>query len=332
LEYTTDHIDELIGKFLSGEATAEESAFVESWIKASDDNRRYFVQVETIYKKASSVADVQTFDADAAWNKMRSKLQSGNRRNVVMTPGQQIPWLRIAAGIIVVMGVGFFLYRSFWREQPRQLAVVARQEVRSDTLPDGSQVFLNKETKLDYAFDKKLKTHTVKLKGEAYFNVKHKDEKKFLVEADGIFIRDIGTAFNVTAYPDNATVEVVVEEGEVHFFTRDNPGIHLKAGGKGVYDKNKKTFTVEQPEANVTAYKTKLFSFSHARLEEVAAALNDVYDRRIVISENLKDCPLTVSFHNEEIGEIARIIAETLGLKVTENNQQILLEGEGCEN
>ena len=321
----------MIGKFLAGEATAEESASVRHWIEASDDNRRYFAQVETIFKSATSITEVQTFDADAAWNKVKSKLQPANNRTVVLNPWQ-IPWLRIAAGIIVVIGVGFFLYRSLLPDQPRKLAVATRQEVRSDTLPDGSQVFLNRETKLDYTFDNKQKTHTVKLNGEAYFNVRHNDEKKFLVDAGEIFIRDIGTAFNVTAYPDAGTVEVVVEEGEVHFFTRENPGIHLKAGGKGVYDKTTRTFTVEQPEANVTAYKTKFFSFSHARLEEVAAALNDVYDRTIVVGENLKDCPLTVSFNNEDIAEIAKIIAETLGLRITENEQEILLEGEGCEN
>ncbi len=39
--------------------------------------------------------------------------------------------------------------------------------------------FLNRETKLTYAYDKKKKTHTVKLKGEAYFNIHHEDDKTF---------------------------------------------------------------------------------------------------------------------------------------------------------
>jgi ferric-dicitrate binding protein FerR (iron transport regulator) len=88
---------------------------------------------------------------------------------------------------------------------------------------------------------------------------------------------------------------------------------------------------IDAPEKNVLAYKTKFFSFSNADLGSVVEALNDVYDKKIVISDNLKACTLTVSFNNEDISEIALIISETLGLEVKESDQQILLEGEGCE-
>jgi ferric-dicitrate binding protein FerR (iron transport regulator) len=172
----------------------------------------------------------------------------------------------------------------------------------------------------------------VKLKGEAYFNIHHEDDKKFIVEAEGLYIRDIGTAFNVTAYPESNTVEVVVVEGEVEFFTDDNPGIRLTANGKGVYNKNTKTFSIEQPENNVLAYKTRFFSFSDADLGSVVESLNSVYDKKIIVSEPLKACRLTVSFNDEEIGEIGAVIAETLNLRITETETEIVLEGEGCGN
>jgi transmembrane sensor len=328
-----DYIDELISKFLAGEASPEEAAQVKLWANESDENRKYLQQFEMIFERAASMKDWQNFDVDAAWRKMKLKLPSKDEKVVpINKPHDSFSILKIAAGIIVVLGVGLLVYKMFFDSTSlKPVEVITKRETLNDTLPDGSNVFLNKETKLDYSFDRKAKVHKVKLQGEAYFHIKHEDDKKFLVEANGIYVRDIGTSFNVTAYPESNTVEVVVESGEVHFFTDENPGIYLKAGGKGVYNKVDRTFVIDTPESNVLAYKTKFFSFSNANLGSVVEALNEVYDKKIVIGGNLKSCPLTVSFNDEDISEIALIIGETLGLQVKESEHEILLEGKGCE-
>jgi ferric-dicitrate binding protein FerR (iron transport regulator) len=170
----------------------------------------------------------------------------------------------------------------------------------------------------------------VKLKGEAYFNIHHEDDKNFIIEASGVLIKDIGTSFNVKAYPGDSTVEVVVEEGKVMFYTDTDSGVYLSANGKGIYNKRTKTFTVEEPELNVLAYKTKFFSFSDTTLRSVVEELNGVYDKKIILDQQLRDCHLTVSFNNEDIDEIAAIIAETLGLSIVKSETEIRLQGSGC--
>ena len=98
------------------------------------------------------------------------------------------------------------------------------------------------------------------------------------------------------------------------FYTDTDSGIYLSAKGKGIYNKATKKFTIEQPEENVLAYKTKFFSFSNTDLRTAVDALNNVYDKKIVLGENLYNCRLTVSFNQEDIDEIAVVMAETLGL------------------
>ncbi len=208
-----------------------------------------------------------------------------------------------------------------------------RSKLITDTLPDGSDVVLNKTTTLAYVYDKRKKVHEVQLKGEAYFNIHHNGDEKFVIDAGGVFIRDIGTSFNVRAYPESDLVEVLVEEGEVIFYkseTQDDSSLYLRAGGKGVYNKKTGAFTVEDPEPNTLSYKTKFFTFSGQNLETVVETLNKVYDKKITVSKAIKKCPLTVSFNDETIEEIAQVIAETLGLTVTEANGRIVLEGESC--
>jgi ferric-dicitrate binding protein FerR (iron transport regulator) len=333
VENTFNHIDELIGKHLAGETSREENVILRSWLEQSEANRKHYDQFKLIFTQAPAVRDIQQFDADAAWNKVRARLhQKKDAKTIAFEPefSPNLFW-RIAASIVLVMGIGFFAYKIFQPSTTPPLEVITEKKSEADTLPDGSDVFLNKETKLAYSFDKKKKIHKVKLEGEAYFNIQHQDDKKFIVEVEDAFIRDIGTSFNVKAYPESNTIEVVVEEGEVMFYTEKDSGIYLKQGGKGIYHKETKTFSVEEAEPNVTAYKTRFFIFSDTDLSTAVASLNTVYDKKIVIGKNLEMCRLTVSFNNESIVEIAHVIAETLGLTVKEAGQTLVLEGEGCE-
>ena len=330
----TDHIDELIAKYLAKEAGAEEIAFVESWANAEESNRKYLEQVRTIFQKAAVPRDTQVFDTDAAWAKISSSLKRPESKQIHLNSGSapkaQLMW-RIAASIVVVLGAGLFAYQLFKPQGLQPLVMESAKEVVTDTLPDGSSIVLNKDTKLAYSFDKKKKAHTVRLRGEAYFSIHHDDKKAFIIDVDGVYIRDIGTSFNVRAYPETNTVEVVVEKGEVMFYTDKDSGVYLRENGKGIYNKATKSFTIDQPEENVLAYKTKYFNFSNTDLSTVVKSLNGVYSRKIILSEGLQKCHLTVSFNNESQDEIVAVIAETLGLTIKESDEGILLEGPGCE-
>ncbi|HEY5916072.1 MAG TPA: FecR domain-containing protein [Chryseolinea sp.] len=335
LEQINDHIDELIGKYLAGEAVAEEIAFIESWASENESNRKYFDQFKTIFQKAAEVSDYQIYDTDVAWSKMKRSLHAKQGKSAVLPPPPlnsfQLSW-RIAAAVILIMGVGLFLVRTFQPAEPSPVVVLSKTETVADTLPDGSGVVLNKQTNLAYKFDQKERVHTVKLKGEAYFNIHHDSTKTFIVDIDGVMIKDIGTSFNVKAYPESNTIEVVVESGEVMFYTNNDSGVYLRANGKGIYNKTTKTFTIDQPGENVLAYKTRVFTFSNSDLATVTEALNYVYDKEIVINDKIRSCHITVSFNNESQDEIVAIIAETLGLTVSESAGKIMLEGPGCEH
>lgn len=333
MKQTFELMDELIGKYLAGEATDEEASQVKNWANLSEENKRYLDQVTYVFEKATSTKHVKYFDEDAAWNKVKAKLRKSGPKSIDFNPGQgehrglQFFW-RIAAAIIIAIGIGYYLTNNSITEVKE---VVTETKSNGDRLPDGSDVFLNKKTKLVYAYNKRKKTHTVKLNGEAFFNIKHDEKKAFVVETEGTFIRDIGTSFNVKAYAESNTVEVVVKEGAVEFFTDTDSGIFLRAGGKGVYDKTTKKFKIEQADSNVLAYKTKFFSFNNQDLNSVANELNNVYDKRIIINNKLKKCRLTVTFNNENIEEIATVIAETLGLSIRTTDNDIILQGQGCE-
>ena len=328
---TPEHIDQLIARVLAGEASPDQIAALETWRGQSDDNREYFEDMRLIYDSASLQAGDQ-FDTDRAWQKVRAQLHKDGKSKVVSINSGFKMFLRIAAGITILLVAGIFTYQYMGNDSDPVIELSSGNQVTSDTLPDGSRIFLNRQTRVKYAFDANKKLHTAKLEGEAYFDIQSDEGDSFVIEAGETLIRDIGTSFNVKAYAGSPTIEVVVDEGEVIFYTTTDPGIHLKAPGKGVYNRSTQTFTAGKPEANVTAYKTRSFTFTNDSLTTVMKTLNEVYTLKFDIAENLKDCKITVAFNDEEPEEIASIIAETLGLTVTRSGATLRLEGPGCGN
>lgn len=330
-----DHIDELIGKYLANEATSAERSEVEKWVQASDDNRSYFDNLRLIFERAAAVRTFQEFDTDAAWNRVKSKLRQAESRTIPLLPQEKNTFKRywqIAASIMLLACASYLVYRL--TEKPVEVQLVkTTSNMLQDTLPDGSTIFVNKETSLAYEYDRSKKTRKVKMKGEAYFNVKHEEEKPFLIESEDVIIEDIGTTFNVKAYPQSPTVEVFVESGEVAFYTKDNPGLHLQEGETGIYHRQTKSFArLLRPDSNVLSYKTRVFSFYNTDLGSAIESLNEVYEVKIKLSNPvLEKCLLNVSFKGESIDVIADIIAETLGLTVSKTDNEITLTGTGCQ-
>lgn len=325
-----EHIDDLLGKYLAGEASETESALVLEWVAESEDNRKYFEQIRKVFEGTLQIKDRKEYDTDAAWNRLKQNLHQGGRVIDIRQRSGGLQWWKIAAAVLLMAVAGIYLFTTSTTD-PKPVRVIAGSRAVSDTLPDGTDIFLNRKSKLEYAFDQKKKRHEVKLEGEAYFNVMHEDDEQFIIKAGEVFIRDIGTSFNVKAYPDSDLIEVLVEDGEIVFYSADNPGIRLKESGKGVYNKKTKKFTIDQPDPNITAYKTRFFIFSDTRLGEVVRALNEVYETPVIIDEALQNCFITVSFRNEPIEEIAAVIAETLSLTVEKAPNGLHLKGHGCE-
>jgi transmembrane sensor len=329
-------IDDLIGKVLAGEATHEEREIVDSWCREHADNQKYFDQTRTIFENAAAVKFEIAFDSDEAWQKMRTRLKRPARGLQVEFKVMNM-WqvARVAAGLAVLAVASVWTYT--WLQTPTPtIKVVAHATTAQDTLPDGTTAFLNKKSTITYKFDKKTQTRKVELKGEGFFEVKHEEERPFVIETDEALVRDLGTAFNIKAYPGEDTVEVVVKEGVVQFYTANDPGINLVAGETGLYSKRSKSFTkLHRADTNVFAYKTGVFAFHATDLRSVIARVNEVYDARISLgNDKIGDCRLTVNFTNEELETIVDVIAETLALQVErkdEKRKEIVLTGPGCQ-
>ncbi|WP_114792792.1 FecR domain-containing protein [Niabella yanshanensis] len=90
------------------------------------------------------------------------------------------------------------------------------------TLPDGTLVYLNANSHLEYGQDFNTAARDVILTGEAYFDVAHNPRKPFIVHTSKATIRVLGTRFNVKNYAD-ATWEATLLQGKIEMYLNNKP-------------------------------------------------------------------------------------------------------------
>lgn len=336
MDKVSKHIDLLITRYLSGEASESERLLLEQWLSESEANRKYFDGIKFIYDRASKVHPNIDFNVDKAWGDVKGKMKFTPKVEI-KTPKQQWGWLRVAASAIAIIGVSAVIYLSVREKTVTTVNTIAIASVDSSInqkLPDNTQVYLNKKSKLSYNPDYGKKNREVTLVGEAYFNATHSADKPLTIKAENTFIKDIGTAFNIKAYPEEDIIEVYVESGKVIFYSAIDSGLTLVKGDVGIFNKKTNTFSRKQSvEANILSYKTKSFTFINAKLSDVIRQLNSVYAPQISLKNSeLANCTITVTFEDESIETIVSIIAETLDFKSTKTSDGYTLDGVKCNN
>ncbi|MGK2863198.1 MAG: FecR family protein, partial [Chitinophagaceae bacterium] len=209
---TLDKMDELLVKYLADEATPPEQTMVEEWISLNTINRQYFLHFQQIWNESQKVAATATADENKAWQRFQKKIKTADQaKRKTRIPG----WWRVAASILFIAGAAWLTVSIINNQSvsPEMQRITSVNEVIKDTLPDGSVATLNKHSALTYPSSFKGKTRNVKLKGEAFFSVKPDRQKPFIIEANDVQVKVVGTSFNIRT--DNGSTEVIVETGMV---------------------------------------------------------------------------------------------------------------------
>jgi len=329
-----ENIEEIIAKFLAGEANSDEIALLEQWKNVNSENRKYYDDCVKLFESGKDFSKSASVDVDAAWNRVHERISKNIKPKLIPINRNNSKsfFYRIAASIILVVGIGYILFELNDNSSSQTVLINTADTIKAELLPDGSTITLNKNSQLAYQQDQFSNKRIVKLKGEAFFDVLHDEANPFIVEAGDLKIEDIGTSFNVNANENSGIIIISVVSGEVKLSTINHHTLLLNAGDEGRYDVSSKSLSKSEfSDPNITAYTNKVFIFEDAELSTVLKVLNDVYDVKLKTQNaNLLSCRITVTFDNETINEIAEVIAETLGLKIINDDHTIFFSGDAC--
>lgn len=184
-------------------------------------------------------------------------------------------------------------------------------------LSDGTKVWLNAETEMEYPLCFGADIREIRLKGEAYFEVKKDTKRPFNVLMGDARIEVTGTSFNASCYPENGSCSATLASGKINLWG-DHSMKRVNVGECAVYDKNSKEITVKAVDLKYyTSWRHGTFYFYNTPLSEITEALGRWYDVAFYFSdESLRDvCFSGAALRNRPIDFILNLLESTQSLK-----------------
>ncbi len=300
-----------------GKLTKDEQQAWQQWSQSAE--AAAWLQVDQVLDGYESNFEP---DVEAGLARLKARMQAAKAQEIPLTKRGTFSvvsrrWLAVAAVLLLLIVAVLVLQNVV---QPVSKTVVfstQRAEGRNLTLTDGTKVKLNENSELSLpaSFENEIK-RAVELTGEAFFAVSPSEAQPFEIKAEEVVITVVGTAFNVRAYPQEATVEVEVVEGIVQM-TVGNEQLTLRPREKGIYNGQKKTLKKYQaPQLNAQAWRTHQLKFSNTPLTELLQELSRYHRVRIELAnDTLKKCVYTGNFSRTRLEDVLKSLEIGMNLQ-----------------
>lgn len=336
----------MMSRKLTGEATDEEVRQLDEWLK-HDPRVMYCYQVflqlwqaeggsmhpEELAEKYA-LQQKRIHDADE--KKMPKQLRPRRVGWKVMLAAAAM------AGVVVMIGLMKKTFTFQTNTVQQQWATLSTPNgMRAHIiLPDSTEVWLNAGSQIRYRKDiDTASLREIVLAGEAYFQVQHRVHQPMIIHTQHVDIRDLGTSFNVRAYPGDPVTEATLIEGSIEVISRSHPEekIRLKPSQRITFyhdtwtlntdlarqnhssgnDAKNYALTQVKPDPKEslipdTAWKVNKLVFQSERFDELVKQLERWYNVHIVLkSRQVADYKLTGSFENESIQQALKALQIT---------------------
>jgi ferric-dicitrate binding protein FerR (iron transport regulator) len=292
---------DLIAKFLSGECSDEETRKLEEWKKASNNNREIFDQMKFAMHNLTPESYEPNIDdalakVSARLGKQKPKLINFNRY-----------WIAAAAALVIGFGIFSVVKVSSSKSSLQTIDTYSQTTPQEILLPDGSSVFLSKNSKLAYPKKFKGDERKVEFEGEAYFTITPDKSKPFIIESERTITKVLGTEFNLKAVKSDSIFRVTVTKGLVSFNLLENQSaseVNVGAGEVGEADLAKMNVQkFKNTDPNFLAWKTGILSFENQKLGSAVKFISDYYNKQFRLAPELDSVVFSYTIDNLTIDQ-----------------------------
>ncbi|MCY1719403.1 DUF4974 domain-containing protein [Prolixibacteraceae bacterium Z1-6] len=320
----------IITRYLKGNYSIKDYLQIKKWFRSSSEYKEIEPLLEDSWEaykdQKSEQPEGQVFEkiTSRIWLEEETKRGGNNLRNI---------FVRVAAALVIGLVAGYFV--SYLKQSPYEPAYFTahapKGSISETVLPDGSLVVLNAGSRLEYALGKNNQVNEVRLNGEAWFDVHHNPERKFVVKTSHYNVNVTGTQFNVKAYNVDDEITTTLVNGKVIISSNEELALayspELKPGEQ--FSLNKETRKGILSEVNTkiyTAWKDNKLIFINMDLDELFVLLERKFGVDIEISgSDIQNLHYTGTIKNETLLEILDLIALTLPLKYEIIGQKIII-------
>lgn len=304
---THQQFKDLVARYLSGRASANEETKLEHWLQRIEDHA---LDAENTGEFLSR--------RDRIYTQLKTQVESTPLRS-----GMPVPWRSIAASVVffVTAWTAYFFWNSILDviDPIAEIKITASPfEIRKVILPDSSVAIVNGGSSIQYPERFRGERREVCVNGETFFDVRKDPAHPFRIRTRELNVQVLGTSFVVTDYGRDSVVKVVVRSGRVSVSSSDNDLGILVPYQNIQYNKATREFDVRQGvEADIHWTRNQL-SFRETKLKDVFDLI--ARSHRVVI--NAEDPKMllrtfTGSFEQADTpGEMLKIISLSYGWKV----------------
>jgi len=274
---------ELIEKFFSGDCTEEEAATVLKYLKENPDDQYLLHE----WKNTDDKTPLQLGYSEA----MLEAVVTATTEEKPKRKTPKLIWLSAAACLILMIAIGWLLNSNNKKQQPIAINKTQPESIwieksnKSDKeetvlLPDHSRITLSQNTSIRFKKDFNAKAREIYLTGEAVFEVVKNEQRPFIVYAEDIITKDLGTIFRVKAYKNINEIKVRLYEGRVIVSrsadSNANRIYYLQPGQELVFDKQKKSFVLAGPgNKKKKIIKDSFYNYSYKKSADNAYVFNN---------------------------------------------------------
>ena len=335
MERGCSEIEELLPGYFSGDLQDKDRTMIDEWRSDSPENEIIFQESKKAWEAMPLLHEMEQFNSFEALKKISPIINQ-------KTTKWWIPLQRVAAILLLPLLIysGYISIRNISLKNQQEAHVVmqtisSRQGmVTQFELADGTKVWLNSGSSLQFPSLFTGDLREVKLSGEAFFEVTKNENQPFLVKAKDLNIEVLGTSFNVVSYDDEKQAEVVLVEGKVSLSSeieqvRKVFGT-LQPGQRVVYlDKNQQVLAEEVEVDKYIAWRDGNLIFRDDKMEDVVRRLSRWFNVEIVINDpEINNYAYKATFRNENLTQVLNLLKISAPIDYQIIDNKLLPNGE----
>lgn len=327
---------ERIDRYIRGESSETEQEYVESLFASGEEDHTL---QNSIHKDWDKILTARA-ESGVDLNPVLDRIHHIIRKNEVLKsrrPYQRFLRLYIKAAAILLLPLivaGGFAYSILGSrnrtvaDKPVISSIYAPMGARvSFSLPDGTTGMLNSGSHLSYSMPFS-ENRQVRLEGEAWFEVFRDEDHPFQISSGNSTVKVLGTSFNLSAYPAENYVEVVLQEGKVEFTdNKDLNNVTVLPSERLVFKDGKTSKSVVDP-AKYNAWTEGKLVFRGDPMAEVARRIERWYNVKVTLADReLEKYSFRATFEDDNLEDVIRFLCLTSPIRCKINPRQQMTDG-----
>ena len=242
-------------------------------------------------------------------------------------------WMKFAAIICIGMIIGVLVKHQLIDEYKNYNTIIASQKgsITKTTLPDGTIVSLNSDSRLIFDPSRWEKKRNVKLIGEGWFDVRSDKKKPFTVHTKYYDVIVTGTKFNIKAYGGQKESITTLAEGRVMIQLDEKPygkGIELRPGQQYIFNSLDENWKIKNVIPKLySSWRNSKLIFINMKFKEMIESFEHKFGIQIVVlDEELLNYHYDGTFENESLIEVLELLKMTLPIQYSFRGEEVVIQ------